>query len=164
MRSWNSRRLPISFMGGHGRSLMFGIDFQRALLGKRSERLEANPLRFGEYDLTTARTHARCRACLGQRFYKVRLRKDHRGVNLISDALPFGRLWYLEVSDVIGYAKFFSRSHHAVIRVYDAAQRDRNVRASGRFQRVITDRRRRGYRGSPRGDLERMCRAKILSK
>jgi DNA-directed RNA polymerase subunit RPC12/RpoP len=81
MRSWNSRRLPISFMGGHGISLMFGIDFQRALLGKRSERLEANPLRFGEYDLTTARTHARCRACLGQRFYKVRPRKDRRGVN-----------------------------------------------------------------------------------
>jgi hypothetical protein len=23
-----------------------------------------------------------------------RPRKDHRGVNLISDALPFGRLWY----------------------------------------------------------------------
>jgi len=27
----DSRRLPISFMGGHGISLMFGIDFQRAL-------------------------------------------------------------------------------------------------------------------------------------
>jgi hypothetical protein len=26
--------------------------------------------------------------------YEVRPRKDHRGVNLISDALPFGRLWY----------------------------------------------------------------------
>jgi hypothetical protein len=26
--------------------------------------------------------------------YDVRLRKDKRGVNLISDALPFGRLWY----------------------------------------------------------------------
>jgi hypothetical protein len=25
--------------------------------------------------------------------YEVRPRKDHRGVNLISDALPFGRLW-----------------------------------------------------------------------
>ena len=28
------------------------------------------------------------------RFYEIRLRKDHRGVDLISDALPFGRLWY----------------------------------------------------------------------
>jgi len=27
-------------------------------------------------------------------FYKVRPRKDHRGVDLISDALPFGQLWY----------------------------------------------------------------------
>jgi hypothetical protein len=24
---------------------------------------------------------------------EVRRRKDHRGVNLISDALPFGQLW-----------------------------------------------------------------------
>jgi hypothetical protein len=37
--------------------------------------------------------------------------------------LPFGRLWYGEpdaVNNAIGYAKFFSRSHAAVIRVYDA--------------------------------------------
>jgi hypothetical protein len=26
--------------------------------------------------------------------YEVHPRKDHRGVDLISDALPFGRLWY----------------------------------------------------------------------
>jgi hypothetical protein len=49
---------------------------------------------------------------------------DHRGVDLITDALPFGRLWYGEpnaVANAIGYAEFYSRSHHAVIRVYDAA-------------------------------------------
>jgi len=28
--------------------------------------------------------------------YEVRPRKDHRGVDLIADALPFGRLWYGE--------------------------------------------------------------------
>jgi hypothetical protein len=28
--------------------------------------------------------------------YEVRPRKDHRGVDLISDALPFGRPWYGE--------------------------------------------------------------------
>ena len=28
--------------------------------------------------------------------YKVQPRKDKRGVDLISDALPFGRLWYGE--------------------------------------------------------------------
>jgi len=26
--------------------------------------------------------------------YEVRARKDHRGLDLISDVLPFGRLWY----------------------------------------------------------------------
>jgi hypothetical protein len=56
--------------------------------------------------------------------YEVRPRKDHRGADLISDALPFGRLWYGEpnaVINAIGYAKFRSRSHDAVIRVYDEA-------------------------------------------
>jgi hypothetical protein len=41
--------------------------------------------------------------------YKVRPRKDHRGVDLISDALPFGRLWYAEpdaASNAVDYAKF----------------------------------------------------------
>jgi hypothetical protein len=42
-------------------------------------------------------------------------------VNLISDTLPFGRLWYTQVSHAIGYAKFYSRSHDAVIGVYDDA-------------------------------------------
>jgi hypothetical protein len=31
--------------------------------------------------------------------YEVRPRKDHRGVDLISDALPFGRLWYAELRE-----------------------------------------------------------------
>ena len=44
--------------------------------------------------------------------------------DLIYGALPFGRLRYGEpnaISNAIGYAKFYSRSHDAVIRVYDAA-------------------------------------------
>ena len=49
--------------------------------------------------------------------YEVRPQKDKRGFDLISDALPFGRLWYLEVDDAIDYAKHYSRSHNAVIRV-----------------------------------------------
>jgi hypothetical protein len=48
-------------------------------------------------------------------------RKDRCGFDLISDALPFGQLWYERAEDAIGYAKFFSRSHEAVIRVYDEA-------------------------------------------
>ena len=38
--------------------------------------------------------------------------------------LPFGRLWYGEpdaVSNAIRHAKFYSRSHDAVIRVSDEA-------------------------------------------
>jgi hypothetical protein len=59
-----------------------------------------------------------------QHVYEVRPRKDKRGVDLISDVLPFGRLWYGEpnaVANAIGYAAHYSRSHHAVIRVYDDA-------------------------------------------
>jgi len=56
--------------------------------------------------------------------YEVRPRKDHRGVDLISDALSFGRLWYdgpNAASTAIGYAMHRSRSHDAVIRIYDEA-------------------------------------------
>jgi hypothetical protein len=59
-----------------------------------------------------------------QHVYDIRPRKDKRGVDLISDALPFGRLWYAEpnaTSNAIDYAKRRSRSHDAVIRVYDDA-------------------------------------------
>ena len=50
--------------------------------------------------------------------------KIKRGVDLISDVLPYGALWYAEpnaIANAIGYAKFRSRSHDAVIRVYDEA-------------------------------------------
>jgi hypothetical protein len=56
-----------------------------------------------------------------QHVYEVRSRQDHRGVDLISDVLPFGRLWYTQPDDALDYAKFFSRSHDAVIRVDDEA-------------------------------------------
>jgi hypothetical protein len=54
----------------------------------------------------------------GQHVYEVRPRKDRRGFDLMSDVLPFGRLWYggrNAVSNAIG------RSQDAVIRVYDEA-------------------------------------------
>jgi hypothetical protein len=62
--------------------------------------------------------------CHSQHVLRDSTRKDRRGVDLISDTLPFGRLWYGEpnaITNAIGYAKFFSRSHDAVIRVYDEA-------------------------------------------
>ena len=56
--------------------------------------------------------------------YKVRPGKDKRGVDLISNVVPFGPLWYGEsnaVGNAIGYVEHYSRSHDAVIRVYDDA-------------------------------------------
>jgi hypothetical protein len=48
-----------------------------------------------------------------QHLYEVRPRKDKRGVDLISDALPFGGLWYGKpnaISNAVGYAKFSSHN------------------------------------------------------
>jgi len=42
---------------------------------------------------TATRPHRRPRATNSQHVYEVRPREDKRGVDLISDALPFGRLW-----------------------------------------------------------------------
>jgi hypothetical protein len=61
---------------------------------------------------------------LTKHIYEIRQRRDRRGVDLLSDALPFGRLWYAgekAVPNAIGYSKFYSRSHDAVICVYDPA-------------------------------------------
>jgi len=65
--------------------------------------------------------------------YEVRPRKDHRGVDLISDALPFGGLWYTQPDDAVDYAKFFSRPHDAAIRGYDAAG---NVIVTGAWRQL----------------------------
>jgi hypothetical protein len=56
--------------------------------------------------------------------YEIRPRVDKHGVDLISDVLPYSPLWYAgpnAISNAIGYAKFYSRLHDAVIRVYDEA-------------------------------------------
>jgi hypothetical protein len=55
-----------------------------------------------------------------RRFESVRPRKDRRGFDLISEALPFGRLWYDAQGAAIGYAKFYSRSQAAEVRVSPA--------------------------------------------
>jgi|SRR6266487_1947923 len=56
--------------------------------------------------------------------YEVRQRKDKRGVDLISDVLPYSPLLYAgpnAISNAIGYAKLRNRSADAMIRVYDEA-------------------------------------------
>ena len=54
--------------------------------------------------ITAARMH----------IYEVRPRKDRRGFDLISDALPFGRLWYGEpnaITNAIGLRESFAVVH-----------------------------------------------------
>jgi len=69
--------------------------------------------------------------------YEIRPRADKHGFDLISDALSYGPLWYRgpnAITDAIGFAKFYSRSHNAVIRVYDASGNViQTARAQGRF-------------------------------
>jgi hypothetical protein len=51
----------------------------------------------------------RLRSNQTQHVYEVRPRKDKRGVDLISNVLPFGVLWYGEpnaISNAVDYAKF----------------------------------------------------------
>ena len=44
---------------------------------------------------------------LAQHVYEIRPRKDKRGVDLISDTLPFGRLWYDEPNAVAMQSRTF---------------------------------------------------------
>jgi hypothetical protein len=56
--------------------------------------------------------------------YEIRPRADKRGFDLSSDVLRLGPLWYSgsnAIGHAVGFAKFYSRSHNAVIRVYDEA-------------------------------------------
>ena len=74
--------------------------------------------------------------------YEVRPRKDKRGIELISDVLPFGRLWYGEpnaITNAISYAKFFSRSHDAVIRVFNERQQWRSATAHARRESFFSE-------------------------
>jgi hypothetical protein len=56
--------------------------------------------------------------------YEIRPRADKHGFDLSSDALSYSPLWYRgpnAIRDAIGNAKHRSRSHDAVIRIYDEA-------------------------------------------
>ena len=56
--------------------------------------------------------------------YEIRPRADKDGVDLVSDTLPYSPMWYRgpkAITDAMDHAKFFSRSHDAVVRIYDQA-------------------------------------------
>jgi hypothetical protein len=55
--------------------------------------------------------------------YEIRPRKDKRGVDLISEHLPHGRLWYggtNAVENAIGYLRFYSQTQQTEVKVFDA--------------------------------------------
>ena len=60
-----------------------------------------------------------------QHVYEIRPRKDGRGLDLISERLPLGVLWF-EGADAIGdafnYARAFSYPHPAIIRVLNESR------------------------------------------
>jgi hypothetical protein len=88
--------------------------------------------------------------------YEVRPRKDKRSVDLISDALPFGRLWYGQpnaAANAIGYAMHCSRSRDALI--YGAAGNVIETHEhAGDFQRAVMPCVRRAWRSSRAGVIK----------
>jgi len=75
--------------------------------------------------------------------YEIRPRGDKRGVDLISDAIPYSPLWYSglnAIRDAIDHAKFYGGSHDAVIRVYDDAGNVIETREhKGDFKKSLVD-------------------------
>ena len=57
-----------------------------------------------------------------QDVYEIRPRKNRDGFDLISDRLRFGPIWYAgpdAVRYAVAYTKYRSRSHRAIIRVFN---------------------------------------------
>jgi len=75
--------------------------------------------------------------------YGVRPRKDRRGFDLISDVLPFGRLWYGDPDAITKAGRLRqvlqSVTHDAAIRVYDQAGKviETHEQTAWQFPRVL---------------------------
>jgi hypothetical protein len=117
-------------------------------LGKREDAVVATPVEAAAMSMQQR----------GERHVERIAGVSERGFDLISDGLPFGRLWYGEpnaANNAIGYAKHYSHSHDGVIRVYDDAG---NVvethERHRRFQRVVNKR-------PPRSELGRVLSCPI---
>jgi len=55
--------------------------------------------------------------------YEIRPRKDRRGVDLVSEALPFGSLWYSgpnATENAASYAAFCASGKPALVKVLNA--------------------------------------------
>jgi hypothetical protein len=76
-----------------------------------------------------------------QHVYEIRPREDRRGFDLIGDPLPLGLLWFEgpeAIGDAVNYARFFSSSHPAIIRVFDeSGTLAETLEFAGEFSRVV---------------------------
>ena len=60
-----------------------------------------------------------------QDVYKIRPRKDRRGIDLIGERLPLGVLWFDgpdAIEDAVNYARAFSYPHPAIVRVLNQSE------------------------------------------
>jgi hypothetical protein len=73
--------------------------------------------------------------------YEIRARKDRRGIDLIGERLPLGVLWFEgpdAIEDAVNYARSFSYSHPAIIRVFDESGRFAvTLESSDHFSRAV---------------------------
>ena len=56
--------------------------------------------------------------------YEIYPRKDHKGVDLICEKLPYGKLWYGDpsaIENAVSYAHFNADSQAATITIFDEA-------------------------------------------
>ena len=89
-------------------------------LTKRAGRLLKAPMKFVQQ--RWAKSELDKHSTTSTHVYEIRPRADKHRVDLISDALPYRPIWYRgpnAIRNAIDSAKFRSRSHRVVIRVYD---------------------------------------------
>ena len=90
--------------------------------------------------------------------YEIRPRADKHRVDLISDALPYRPIWYRgpnAVRNAIDSAKFRSRSHRAVIRVYDESGNVMETHEhAGAFKELSASKQKAATRRSVTADCE----------
>ena len=73
-----------------------------------------------------------------QDVYEMRPRKDRDGFDLISDRLRNGPIWYAgpdAIRNAVAYAKYRSRSHRAIIRVFNEEGNVTETHESATFRR-----------------------------
>ena len=99
-----------------------GLECER--YGSHAYRTEQPWVARGSSDklLGDANSRMEMSATPAQDVYEIRPRKDRDGFDLIGDRLRFGPIWYAgpdAVRYAVAYAKYRSRSHRAIIRVFN---------------------------------------------